>query len=152
MGIEFIVLIVAMMLLFWWMSRSARKQQERILEQREAAIVVGAGVVTNSGFLGKVVDIDGDAVTLESPDGTETVWVRSAISAAMDIPVADLAEDEADIAEVNAEEADQAAGDELSDELVDSAPATAAEAIASETQATMPEADAERVNNNIEEK
>ena len=92
---EFIFLIAMMVLLLWWMSHSAKKQQARAREQRDAAIVLGAHVVTHSGFFGTVVDVDGDAVTLESPSGIETVWLRSSIAQAMDIPVAAISEEEA---------------------------------------------------------
>lgn len=92
---EMIVILLVMIVFFWWMSRNARKQQQRLQEERDAAIVVGANVVTQSGFLGTIVDIDGDAVTLESPSGIETVWVRSSIAQAMDIPVAEISEEDA---------------------------------------------------------
>ena len=93
MGFEIILLVGMIVLLFWWMSHSAKKQQAKIRDERDAAVVLGAAVMTTSGFFGKIVDIDGDAVTLESPDGTETVWLKSAISQAREIPVADVAED-----------------------------------------------------------
>ena len=90
---EMIILIVMMVLLFWFMSRGARKTQQRQIEQRNEALVVGNNVVTQAGFLGRVVDIDGDAVTLESPSGEESVWLRTAIVAQMDIPLGDSGED-----------------------------------------------------------
>ncbi len=90
---EMIILIIMMVLLFWFMSRGARKTQQRQIEQRNEALVVGNNVVTQAGFLGRVVDIDGDAVTLESPSGEESVWLRTAIVAQMDIPLGDSGED-----------------------------------------------------------
>lgn len=84
---ELIILIVVMVLLFWFMNRGARKAQQAQIDQRNEALVVGNNVVTQAGFLGRIVDIDGDAVTLESPSGEESVWLRTAIVAQMDIPL-----------------------------------------------------------------
>ncbi|MDR6938730.1 preprotein translocase subunit YajC [Arcanobacterium hippocoleae] len=78
--------------LIWLMSSGAKKAQQKQLEHRKAAIVLGNNVVTTSGFFGRIVDIDGDAVTLESPAGDETVWLATSIMAQMDIPFADLSE------------------------------------------------------------
>lgn len=83
-----IVLLVAFMLLMFWMSRSAKKRQQLMETQRDEALVIGANVRTHGGFYGKVVDIDGDAITLESPSGTETVWFRGAIQGVAEIPFA----------------------------------------------------------------
>ncbi|MDY6144002.1 MAG: preprotein translocase subunit YajC [Arcanobacterium sp.] len=88
-----LILLVVMVVFFFLMSIPARKAQKKQAEQRAAAVVVGNNVVTASGFLGRIVDIDGDAVTLESPAGDETVWLRSSIAAQMDIPFADAPED-----------------------------------------------------------
>lgn len=81
--IVFGVLIVGMM---WMMSRSARKAREQMAAQAEEAVQVGNTVVTRSGFFGKIVDIDGDAVTLMSPNGDETVWLKSAIQSKAELP------------------------------------------------------------------
>ena len=83
---EMIILILMMVGLFWFMNRGARKAQQNQIDQRSEALVVGNNVVTQSGFLGRVVDIDGDAVTLESPAGDESVWLRTAVVSKMDIP------------------------------------------------------------------
>lgn len=83
---EMIILILMMVGLFWFMNRGARKAQQKQIDQRSEALAVGNNVVTQAGFLGRVVDIDGDAVTLESPAGDESVWLRTAIVSKMDIP------------------------------------------------------------------
>ena len=83
-----IVMLVAFMALMWWMSRSAKRRQQAAETQRDEALVVGANVRTHGGFYGRVVDIDGDAITLESPSGTETVWFRGAIQGVAEIPFA----------------------------------------------------------------
>ncbi|MBM7825467.1 preprotein translocase subunit YajC [Arcanobacterium pluranimalium] len=94
-GIEILVLLVVMVGFIWFMNAGAKKAQRAQLEQREKAIAVGNNVVTTSGFFGRIVDIDGDAVTLESPSGDETVWLKTSIMAEMNIPVAEISEEEA---------------------------------------------------------
>ncbi len=83
-----IVFLVLMAAMLWWMSRSSKKARQQMMDQREAAIQVGKTVVTNAGFFGTIVDIDGDAVTLASPSGDETVWLKSAIRSEAEIPLA----------------------------------------------------------------
>ena len=105
-----IALLVGMVILFFWMSYSGRKARERLNQEREEIIVVGKDIMTTAGFYGKIVDIDGDAVTLLSPAGDETVWDRRAISRAAELPLAeseevDSEDDEAE-ADVEAESAD----------------------------------------------
>lgn len=80
----FLILIALMIGLFWFMSRSAKKQRQNIAERQKAAAVPGTWVVTIGGFLGKVVDVDGDVVTLESPSGVETIWTMQAIREAQE--------------------------------------------------------------------
>lgn len=92
--VELIILTVFMIGLFWLMSRGAKKAQKAQVAKREEALVVGNNVMTQSGFFGRIVDIDGDAVTLESPSGDETVWLRTAIMGQMDIPLGQSEEDE----------------------------------------------------------
>lgn len=104
--VELIILVAVMALMMWFMSRSAKKAQKAQMDQREAAVVLGNTVVTSSGFFGKIVDIDGDAVTLESPSGDETVWLKQYIVSQMDLPLA---------AESYLEEDDDAVAGQISD-------------------------------------
>ncbi|VEI12479.1 preprotein translocase subunit YajC [Trueperella bialowiezensis] len=108
---EFIILPVALVLLFWLMSRSTRKMQQQQIEQRNEALVVGNNVVTQAGFLGRIVDIDGDAVTLESPSGDESVWLRSSIVTKMDIPLG-----ESEYVDGDTDEGEEPESDELTNE------------------------------------
>ncbi|WP_371152264.1 preprotein translocase subunit YajC [Buchananella felis] len=71
-----------LILAMWWMGRSAKKQQARQEQERDAALVPGKWVVTIGGFYGRVVEVDGLTVTLESPAGDETLWARRAIRGA----------------------------------------------------------------------
>ncbi|MDD7465823.1 MAG: preprotein translocase subunit YajC [Actinomycetaceae bacterium] len=140
MGLELAVILVVMIGLFWWMSRSAKKQQQRMQEQRDAAIVLGATVMTNGGFFGTVVDIDGDAITLESPSGIETVWLRSAIAQAMEIPFAAVSEEEdaqteaTDMPEHDGEDVSLPASGESADESAELVAQEAASAAGAETR------------------
>ncbi|QJC21731.1 preprotein translocase subunit YajC [Arcanobacterium buesumense] len=91
---KFVIIILMMLVFMFMMRRTALKTQQKQKEMRDEAITIGNNVVTSSGFFGRIVDIDGDAVTLESPSGDETVWMRSAIMSQMDIPLAVEDEDE----------------------------------------------------------
>ncbi|MDO5496132.1 MAG: preprotein translocase subunit YajC [bacterium] len=101
---ELIFMVAIFGLLIWWMSRSAKKQRQAQEDARDAALVVGATVRTIGGFFGTVVDIDGDAITLESPSGVETVWLRGAIQGPATLPLASTLEAEAAEAELAVEE------------------------------------------------
>ena len=108
-----IALLVGMVILFFWMSYSGRKARERLNQEREGIIVVGKDIMTTAGFYGKIVDIDGDAVTLLSPAGDETVWDRRAISRAAELPLAESEEVDSEDDEAEADvEAESAAPDE----------------------------------------
>lgn len=111
-----IALLVGMVILFFWMSYSGRKARERLNQEREGIIVVGKDIMTTAGFYGKIVDIDGDAVTLLSPAGDETVWDRRAISRAAELPLAESeevdSEDDEGKAEADVEAESAAAPDE----------------------------------------
>lgn len=103
-----LIIVVVMFGMAWFMNNSAKKEQKRRIDERDKAIKVGVNVVTGSGFYGKIVAVDGDAVTLESPAGDETVWMRAAIQGAAEIPLSPITEEEA-AAEDAAEAANAAA-------------------------------------------
>lgn len=107
-----IALLVGMVILFFWMSYSGRKARERLNQEREEIIVVGKDIMTTAGFYGKIVDIDGDAVTLLSPAGDETVWDRRAISRAAELPLAESEEVDSEDDEGKVEAESAAAPDE----------------------------------------
>ena len=110
---ELIIIVLFMVIMMWGLNFMNRKTQKRKQDERASAIVLGNNVVTTAGFLGKIVDIDGDAITLESPSGEESVWLRGAIAGQMEIPVAGISE--ADAAALDAEasaEEEVAAGED----------------------------------------
>ena len=99
------ILLGLMVVMFWWMSRSSKKMRQKMMDERASAVVLGNTVVTTAGFYGTIVDIDGDAVTLQSPAGDENVWLRSAIASVSDLPLGNADEDELiDAADVVADE------------------------------------------------
>ena len=78
----------------WLMSNRTKKQQKAAMEFRNN-LVAGDEVMTASGLLGTVVDVEDDVITLESSPGSTTRWIRAAISKKIE-PVEDVADDEDD--------------------------------------------------------
>ena len=82
---NYMLLIMAAFLIVFmmWSSRS-RKQQMQKMEQEKrdqlAAVTPGEWVRTRVGFWGRFVDLDGDIVVLETPDGHEMYWEREMIA------------------------------------------------------------------------
>lgn len=94
---EFIILMVVFGGFMILMSRSSKKMQTKAAEQRESALVVGNTVVTQTGMIGQIVDIDGGVVTLESASGDETQWLSNAINSVIEPPYEHTyAEDDSD--------------------------------------------------------
>lgn len=93
-----IVLLGAM----WFMSRRSRQQQQKAQEFRNN-LKPGDEVMTHSGMLGTVVEVEGDNITLESGPGSRSRWIRAAI--------AKLIEPTTEVADVD-DEADDRADDE----------------------------------------
>lgn len=82
--IVFAVLIAAMFI----MSSRTRKKQREALAFRDH-LEPGQQVMTGSGMFGTVVEVSGDAITLASPSGDESVWLRAAIAKLAEPPYAD---------------------------------------------------------------
>ncbi|WP_067780808.1 preprotein translocase subunit YajC [Actinomyces vulturis] len=104
-----LVILVLFLLMMMLMSSFARRQQRKLTEQqaqqRDEALVEGNWVRTTAGFYGRVVEVDGDVVTLSTPLGDETLWQKRAIVCAEEPPFAST-QDEMDVAAV--EEPDMA--------------------------------------------
>lgn len=83
--IIFLALMIGMM---WFVTSRGKKQAAAQREMLNNNVVPGASVMTIGGFFGRVVDIDGDVVTLESPSGVETIWLKSAIKEVKEPPFA----------------------------------------------------------------
>ncbi len=96
-----IIMLLAVGAMFLLTSRT-RKQQRKAGEFRQE-LAVGDDVMTHGGLFGTIVDIDGDVITLESPSGGRTDWLRAAIAKLAEPPFAAPAEE----------------GDALEDEYLD---------------------------------
>jgi preprotein translocase subunit YajC len=114
-----IIMVLAVGAMFLLTSRT-RKQQRQAGEFRQH-LVVGDDVMTGSGLFGTIVDIDGDVITLESPSGGRTDWLRGAIAKLAEPPYAvpDTDEDVSDDAVDEDELTESDDGDltELDEEL-----------------------------------
>jgi preprotein translocase subunit YajC len=75
------------------MSRRSRRTQRAAMDFR-TDLAPGQQVMTGSGFFGTVVEVDGDAITLESV-GSRSVWIRGAILKLAEPPI-EVPDDEAD--------------------------------------------------------
>ena len=86
----FVVIAVAGLL---FMSSRTRKTQRAAMEFRNT-LGPGDEVMTHSGLLGTVVDVEDDVITLESAPGSRSRWIRAAISKKIEPPVADAEDDD----------------------------------------------------------
>jgi len=95
-GYSFYLIIALAVGAMWLMSSRTRKQQREALDFRNH-LVPGDEVMTGSGLVGTVVEVEGDIVTLESTPGSQTRWVLRAITQRFETPVPvdddELAED-----------------------------------------------------------
>lgn len=95
-----LILVAILLVAMFFMSSRSRKQQRAAAEFRNN-LTVGTKVMTASGMIGTVLDVDdsNDQVTIESFPGSPTTWLRAAISKEIPEPVADDddAADESDI-------------------------------------------------------
>lgn len=92
MDILLIMMLLAVGAMFLLSSRT-RKQQRQAVEFR-STLDVGDQVMTGSGLFGTVVAVDGDVITLESPSGGRTDWLRAAISKLATPPYAEGEDEE----------------------------------------------------------
>ena len=97
----FVVIAVAGLL---FMSSRTRKTQRAAMEFRNT-LGPGDEVMTHSGLLGTVVDVEDDVITLESAPGSRSRWIRAAISKKIEPPVADV-DDEDDTVDDDEDQVD----------------------------------------------
>lgn len=89
----FLILLIFLVVMIV-MSNRTRKKQTQQRKELETGLQPGTGVMTIGGFYGRVVDVDGDVVTLESPSGVETIWSKTAIRQITEPPFAPVEESE----------------------------------------------------------
>jgi preprotein translocase subunit YajC len=99
------VILIGLLGAMWYMSTRSRKTQQKALEFRNN-LQPGDEVMTHSGLLGTVVEVEGDTITLESTPGSRSRWIRAAIAKLIE-PTTEVAD------------ADEDADDESDDEGYD---------------------------------
>lgn len=91
---EIFIFLAIMIALMLFVTNRGKKQQRAARERVEESLVPGTWVMTIGGFFGKVVEVDGDVVTLESPAGDETIWLKSAVKEPKEPPFSEPEETE----------------------------------------------------------
>ena len=84
-----IFMVVAMVALSYFGRRQNAKAEQAARARLEEACVPDTWVRTTSGYYAKFVEIDGDVVTLRTPQGVESMWDSKAIYGAVNPPFAD---------------------------------------------------------------
>ncbi|MEZ0449615.1 preprotein translocase subunit YajC [Cellulomonas sp. ICMP 17802] len=105
---SFLVILAVALGALWLMSNRTRKQQRAASEFRNN-LVAGDEVMTASGLLGTVVDVEDDVITLESAPGTHTRWIRAAIAKKIEPTVEDSTD--VDDSEIDDDEVHDAVAD-----------------------------------------
>ncbi|MFI5706712.1 preprotein translocase subunit YajC [Kribbella sp. NPDC051620] len=100
-GITLLLPLILIVGMIWFMSRTQRKQKARQAET-VAALQPGTKVITTSGQVGIVEEVDDEYVTLEISDGVLVQFVKAAIGRVIPEETEDVAADEP---------ADEAAGE-----------------------------------------
>jgi len=77
----------------WFTTNRGKKKVAEQRERMNDLMVPGTSVMTIGGFFGRIVEVDGDVVTLESPSGVETIWFKSAIKEIKEPPFAPAEDD-----------------------------------------------------------
>ena len=108
-----LVIVVLALGAMWLMTSRTRKQQRKAGDFR-ANLEVDQEVMTGSGYFGTIVDIDGDTITLESPPGSQSRWIRAAIA-----KVVEPVEDEDEYDDEDAEDLDDEVTDDVADDVTD---------------------------------
>ncbi|MEV0288185.1 MULTISPECIES: preprotein translocase subunit YajC [unclassified Kribbella] len=108
-----LILIVGMI---WFMSRTQRKQRQRQADT-VAALTPGTKVITTSGLVGLVEEVDDEYVTLEISEGVLVQVVKPSIGRVIPDEDGTAAQAEAPAAE-KADDKDEAA-DDAADEAVE---------------------------------
>lgn len=92
-GITLLLPLILIVGMIWFMSRSQRKQRQRQAET-VASLVPGTRVITTSGQLGTVEEVDDEYVTLEIADGVLVQFVKQAIGRVLPDEVDEYEEEE----------------------------------------------------------
>ncbi len=108
------IILIGLLGAMWYMSSRSRKTQQKAVAFRNN-LKPGDEVMTHSGLLGTVVDVDGDTITLESLPGSQSRWIRAAIAKLIEPPTeVDDVDDDADEADDEEYDDDIEVPDDLS--------------------------------------
>ena len=120
-GITLLLPLILIVGMIWFMSRTQRKQRQKQADT-VAALQPGTKVITTSGQVGIVEEVDDEYVTLEISDGVLVQFVKAAIGRVIPeetedaTATDDLADDSADETAADAEvKADDAKADVTAD-------------------------------------
>ena len=107
-GITLLLPLILIVGMIWFMSRSQRRQRQKQADT-VAALTPGSKVITTSGQVGIVEEVDDEYVTLEISEGVLVQFVKAAIGRVVPEDVEDPADDAADEADAtdDADEADE---------------------------------------------
>jgi preprotein translocase subunit YajC len=92
-GITLLLPLILIVGMIWFMSRTQRKQKSRQAET-VAALQPGTKVITTSGQVGIVEEVDDEYVTLEISDGVLVQFVKAAIGRVIPEETEEVAVDE----------------------------------------------------------
>lgn len=81
------ILLAVAVAAMWFMTSRTRKQQKEQVAFRDL-LEPGQYVMTGSGMFGTVVEVEDDAVTIESSPGVTSRWLKIAIAKLAEPPVA----------------------------------------------------------------
>ena len=109
-GITLLLPLILIVGMIWFMSRTQRKQRQRQADT-VAALQPGSKVVTTSGMVGIVEEVDDDYVTLEISDGVLVQFAKAAVGRVIPDDVEETTDEAADPADDKADE-DTPADDE----------------------------------------
>ncbi|TDO48526.1 preprotein translocase subunit YajC [Kribbella sp. VKM Ac-2527] len=110
-GITLLLPLILIVGMIWFMSRTQRKQRQRQADT-VAALQPGTKVVTTSGMVGIVEEVDDDYVTLEISDGVLVQFAKAAIGRV----IPDEVDDSTDEPAADDKVEDKVADDEAEDE------------------------------------
>jgi preprotein translocase subunit YajC len=92
-GITLLLPLILIVGMIWFMSRTQRKQRAKQADT-VAALQPGTKVITTSGVVGIVEEVDDEYVTVEISDGVLVQFVKAAIGRVVPEETEDVATDE----------------------------------------------------------
>ncbi|WP_020387496.1 preprotein translocase subunit YajC [Kribbella catacumbae] len=94
-GITLLLPLILIVGMIWFMSRTQRKQRQKQADT-VAALQPGTKVITTSGVVGIVEEVDDEYVTLEISDGVLVQFVKAAIGRVVPEETEDAVDEPAD--------------------------------------------------------